>query len=469
MSTTERTGDEAEARDHGPAVSPRGTFSSLVHRDYRYLWLANLAATFAMQMSGVARGWIVYALTGSAVRLALVTIAFLAPTIVFSLLGGVLADRVPKKPVMIAAQTLNCVTTVLLALIVYRGTVEFWHFVCFALFNGTVFAIAMPARQAMIPQIVGERFLFNAIALSSASFNLSRVFGPTVAGATLGWVAGGDVGSHEGVGIVFFVIAGLYGLSALATACLRERGLPPEREQGSILSELFSGVAHIAGDRVLRALFLVAFVATMFGMPMQFLMPAFSTEVLGGGPDDLGMLMGAMGVGAIVASFALARMGEVGGKGWFLLGAAFAWGAATLWFAVAPDLSAALPRAALCGLASSAFMSLNNSLIQLSVSTELRGRVMSAVMLMWGLMPLGVVPVSFLAERVGIAGALSASGAVLLLCVGLAALLLPALRRIDQGYRDEDLVEQAQRVDEARPSAGPAGAVRPPGGGQGER
>ena len=149
--------------------------------------------------------------------------------------------------------------------------------------------------------------------------------------------------------------------------------------------------------------------------------------------------------------------------------AALAWGAATLWFAAAPDLSAALPRAALCGLASSAFMSLNNSLIQLSVTTELRGRVMSAVMLMWGLMPLGVVPVSFLAERVGIAGALSASGAVLLLCIGLAALLLPALRRIDQGYRDRDLSDQTQRVDDARPSAGSAEAVRPPGGGQGER
>ncbi|MEE4301822.1 MAG: MFS transporter [Pseudomonadales bacterium] len=412
-------------------------FASLAHRDYRYLWAANLAATFAMQMSQVARGWLVYAMTGSPVKLAWVMLSFLAPTIVFSLVGGVLADRVPKKRIMVLAQLVNCASTFALAAIVYTGAIEFWHFIAFGVLNGTVLSLSMPARQAIIPEIVGERGIFNAIALSSASMNLSRVLGPTAAGATIAWVAGGDTGSTTGVGIVFFVIASLYGLSSLSTAFLRTSGVSPPRRRGTAFEELFSGVRHIAATPLLRALFLLAFVATLFGMPVQFLMPAFNEDALGGGPDDLGLLMGAMGVGAVAGSLILARMGETGGKGWFMILAALAWAAANAWLAAADDVEAALPLAAVGGFFSSSFMSLNNSLIQLSVANEMRGRVMSAVMMMWGLMPIGVVPISFLAEALGIARALEASAVVLVLIVVAAALVLPELRRIDRGYEDE--------------------------------
>ena len=417
----------------------RGMFASLGHRDFRFLWGANLAATFAMQMSQVARGWLVYAMTGSAVKLAWVMLSFLAPTIVFSLVGGVLADRLPKKRIMVSAQFVNCLSTFGLAGIVYTGAIEFWHFIAFGVLNGTVLAISMPARQAIIPEIVGERGIFNAIALSSMSMNLSRVLGPTAAGATIAWVAGGDTGSTTGVGIVFFVIATLYGLSSLSTACLRARGESPARSRGPVLDELFAGVRYIAATPLLRALFVLAFLATLFGMPAQFLMPAFNEDALGGGPDDLGLLMGAMGVGAVAGSLILARMGESRGKGWLMIVAALAWAVATAWFAAADDVEAALPLAAVSGFFSSTFMSLNNSLIQLSVTNEMRGRVMSAVMMMWGLMPIGVVPISFLAEAVGIARALEACAVVLVVVTLAAAALLPELRRIDTGYTDDDV------------------------------
>ena len=418
----------------GRSPGPRGMFASLVHRDYRYLWGANLAATFAMQMSQVARGWLVFAMTGSAVKLAWVMLSFLAPTIVFSLVGGVLADRVHKKRIMVLAQLVNCASTFGLAAIVYAGAIEFWHFIAFGVLNGTVLALAMPARQAIIPEIVGERFIFNAIALSSASMNLSRVLGPTAAGATIAWVAGGDTGSTTGVGIVFFVIAALYGLSSLATACLDTRGVASSRRRGPVLEELFAGVRYIAATPLLRALFLLAFLATLFGMPVQFLMPAFSEDALGGGPDDLGLLMGAMGIGAVAGSLILARMGETRSKGWLMIVAALAWAVANAWLAAAGDVAAALPVAAVAGFFSSSFMSLNNSLIQLTVSNEMRGRVMSAVMMMWGLMPIGVVPISFLAEALDITRALEASAVVLAVVTLLAAAVLPELRRIDRGY-----------------------------------
>lgn len=438
-------------------------FASLVFRDFRWLWGASLAATFAMQMSQVARGWLVYAMTGSAVKLAWVTLSFLAPTIIFSLVGGVLADRLSKKGIMVWAQGLNCASTVALATIVFTGRIEFWHFIAFGLLNGTVFSFSMPARQAIIPEIVGERFIFNAIALSSASMNLSRVLGPTVAGAIIAAIAGGDTGSTFGVGVVFYLIAGLYGVAAVGTAIVANTGTAPGREATGMLDELFSGVRYIAATPTLRALFLLALLTLLFGMPMQFLMPAFNEDALGGGPDDLGLLMGAMGVGAISGSLLLARMGETRSKGWLMLGAAMAWAVSTLGFAAAADVRAALPLAAVSGFFSSAFMSMNNSLIQLTVADAMRGRVMSAVMMMWGLMPIGVVPISFLAESYGIAVALEISAVALgLLSVG-AVFALPAIRRIDRGYGDDDVAA----VTSTAPSAAQAAARVAPGPGSG--
>lgn len=412
-------------------------FAALALRDYRLLWLANLGATFAMQMSVVARGWLVYAMTGSAVKLAWVMLAFLAPTVVFSLLGGALADRVPKKPIMILAQGSNCLSTLLLAAIILTDRIAFWHFIAFGLFNGSVLALAMPARQAIIPEIVGERRIFNAMALSAASMNLSRVLGPAAAGVVIAVLAGGDTGSTWGVGVVFCIIAALYGMAAFSTLFLDHGGLPSDRDRGSVADEVGAGLRYIASDPQLRALMLAAFATMLFGMPMQFLMPAFNSDALGGGPDSLGWLMGAMGLGAITGSLLLARMGETRHKGMAMIGLALVWALASGLFAVSRDLPVALALAAIVGLANSMFMSLIMSLIQISASAEMRGRVMSVTMLIWGLMPLGVLPISFLAERFGIATALLLSAMALALMTASVAYCFPVLRRIDRGYNLE--------------------------------
>lgn len=420
-----------------PTIGRAGMFQSLAIRDYRLLWLANLGATFAMQMSVVARGWLVYAMTGSAVKLAWVMIAFLAPTVVFSLLGGALADRTTKKSIMVTAQGLNCLSTVLLAGIILSSNIEFWHFIAFGLFNGTVLALAMPSRQAIIPEIVGERGIFNAMALSSASMNLSRVLGPATAGVIIAVVAGGDTGSVFGVGIVFCIIAALYGIASVSTLFLHHAGHPSDRERGGVAAEVGEGLRYIIGDRQLRALILVAFATLLFGMPMQFLMPAFNADALGGGPDALGWLMGAMGIGAITGSLLLARMGEARRKGRLMLGFALAWALASGLFARSSDLTTAIVLSGVTGFTSSMFMSLIMSLIQISAAAEMRGRVMSVTMLIWGMMPLGVLPISFLAEAADIGTALLVSAVLLALLTALIAIVFPVVRRIDRGYDTE--------------------------------
>ncbi len=445
------------SRDAPPSRSAgAGMFESLTIRDYRLLWMANLGATFAMQMSVVARGWLVYAMTGSAVKLAWVMLAFLAPTVVFSLLGGALADRVAKKAIMVLAQGLNCISTVLLAIIILSNNIEFWHFIAFGLFNGTVLALAMPSRQAIIPEIVGERGIFNAMALSAASMNLSRVLGPAAAGMIIAIVAGGDTGSVFGVGIVFCIIAALYGTASVSTLFLHHAGNPSDRERGGVASEVGDGLRYILADTQLRALIMVAFATLLFGMPMQFLMPAFNADALGGGPDALGWLMGAMGVGAITGSLLLARMGEARRKGRLMIGFSLAWALASALFALTTDITTAVVLSGLTGFASSMFMSLIMSLIQISASSEMRGRVMSVTMLIWGLMPLGVLPISFLAEAAGIGTALLVSALVLALLTLLIAVAFPVIRRIDRGY-DHDAVESA-----AAHAASRARASKPP-------
>ena len=184
-------------------------FDALAIRDFRLLWIANLVASFAMQMQMVARGWLIYDITSSPMALAWVILSFMLPSFVFSLWGGVVADRMRKKPIMIGAQLLNTAATVLLAVIIYRGDVTFWHFIYFGLFNGTILSFSMPARSAVIPEIVPKSVVVNAMALQSSTYSLSRVAGPTLAGILIAIFAGGDNTSATGVGLVFFVIAAL--------------------------------------------------------------------------------------------------------------------------------------------------------------------------------------------------------------------------------------------------------------------
>ncbi|MCH2337893.1 MAG: MFS transporter, partial [Pseudomonadales bacterium] len=203
-----------------------GMFSSLRNRDFKLLWVSNLAASFAMQMQMVARGWLIYDMTGSPLDLTWVMLAFMLPSLVFSLAGGVIADRMRKKSIMVTSQLFNTVATVLLATIIYQGDVTFAHFIYFGLFNGTVLSFSMPARSAVIPEIVGEESGVNAMALQSATFNLSRILGPVSAGGLMAYLAGGDTSSTLGVGIVFYLIALLYVVSVIATGLLRYTGKP---------------------------------------------------------------------------------------------------------------------------------------------------------------------------------------------------------------------------------------------------
>ena len=409
-------------------------FSALAIHDFRLLWAANLIASFAMQMQMVARGWLIYDITSSPMALTWVMLSFMLPSFVFSLWGGVAADRMRKKPIMVAAQLVNALATVWLAIIVYQGDVTFWHFIYFGLFNGTVLSFSMPARASAVPEIVPREVVVNAMALQSATFSASRVVGPALAGVLIGWFGGGDTSSAQGVGVIFFVIAAMYLVSVVATALLRYRGEPTRNTQASMGEDIAEGFRYMRRERVVLGLLVMGIVPMMFGFAPSFLAPVFNKDVLDGGPETLGYLITAMGVGSLIGALTLARLGDVGRKGRILFAASYVWALGLAGYALSSHLAMAMAFGVFIGAFSSLVGSLNMSVTTLAIAPEIRGRVMAIMMMTHGIMPAGMIPVAAMAEFIGIEIALLASAMLLALSMGGIAVLFPELRRIDKGH-----------------------------------
>ncbi len=413
-------------------MASRDIFSALQVPDFRWLWLGSLGSSFAMNMQIIARGWLVYTLTSSSMDLAWVTLSFMLPTVAFSLWGGVVADRLPKKRIIVTAQTLNCVATLVMAAIILSDKVTFWDFIWFGFFNGTVLALSMPARQAFVPELIPDRLIFTAMALNTTSWNLSRILGPALAGFLIAWVAHGDTSSTYGVGIVYLMIAALYFISAATMLLVRRSGNIKAPDDKSPFADMVDGLRYVRENPPVFGLILLSIVPFLFGMPLNTLLPAFNEDILGGGPEDLGMLMSAMGGGAILGSLMLAAMGELRNKAAWLIATCVGWGAFTTAFGSAQVVWLAVALVAAIGWLSAWNMSLNRGLLQMQVDPVMRGRIMSIDMMSHGLMPLGVIPISVIAERYSVAVALEVAGVVFVLVVLALAAFTTSVRRVDQ-------------------------------------
>tara|TARA_X000000950_G_scaffold58570_1_gene70889 strand:- start:13449 stop:14693 length:1245 start_codon:yes stop_codon:yes gene_type:complete len=410
-------------------LASRDIYSVLAVANFRWLWIGSLGASFAMNMQMIARGWLIYSLTASALDLAWVTISFMFPSVLFSLYGGVLADRFPKRRLVVIAQTLNCLATLVMAAIIFANKATLWDFICFGFFNGTVLALSMPARQAFIPELIPQPLIFTAMALNNTGWNLSRLIGPAFAGGLIAWIADGNEQSAFGVGIVYLVIASLYLVSALTTLLVSVPGSPESASRSGTLSEMRQGFDYAFSHPRVLGLLVLSIIPFLFGMPINTLLPAFNQDILGGHADTLGFLISSMGGGAIVGSVLMAAMGGLRNKGRWLVISALGWGLLTVVFGLSENMLVAVLVMALVGLLSSWNMSLNRGLLQHEVASGMRGRIMSIDMMSHGLMPLGLLPISWIAQSHGVDVALMVSGLAFVLLILLSLLLLDAARR----------------------------------------
>jgi len=353
----------------------------------------------------ITRSWLILRVTNdSPLALTAVTLTFALPMTLVSPFAGALADRLSRRKLIAISQLLTAFFTCVLGVLDITQLVNYWHIMLIGVFNGSLMAINMPSRQALISDVVPDKSLMNAISLNNSSMNLTRVIGPAFAGLLILLI---DTAG------VFFIVSVIYLLSALSVTLITAQNLNKSPNNSKVLSDVKEGLRYATEDPKLKGLFTITFIAVLFGFSYYALIPAWAREALNIKSDGLGVLLMIMGIGATIGTILLATRGDTPNKGVILLCAATAWGISLAIFAQVNTFLIAAPFLVFIGLTSSIFMSMNMSLIQLNSRKEMRGRIMSIAMMTFGLMPLSAVPFGIIAETIGTSNALSISGVLL--------------------------------------------------------
>jgi predicted MFS family arabinose efflux permease len=366
-------------------------------------------------MHAVAQGWLVLELTDQPFWLGAVGAASTLPVLAFSLLGGVAADRFPKRTLLIASQSVSAVLALGLGLLVLGGHVRVWHVIVVALLLGTANAIDLPARQSFVVEMVGREDLLNAIALNSFTFNVARVAGPAIAGVIV---------AAAGAPACFLVNAASFVPVVAALGMMRGLPAPPQARPGSVASHLREGLGYLARERRFQGFIGLVATGSFFGFPCITLLPAFARDVLHADARGYGLLMAMTGVGAVASALALAARQRSGVGGGVVVWAGVAFGAALVLFSASRSFATAVPLLALAGAGMVAQAATANTLVQATAPDALRGRLMSIfTLVLMGAMPLGNIVIGALAGLVGTTAAVAAFGLALCAAVGAIALV----------------------------------------------
>jgi MFS family permease len=369
----------------------RQTFSSLSNRNFLMLWLGMLFLMAGMQMQMLARGYLVYDLTGSASLLGLVNAGMAIPMLSLSLFGGAFADRFERKRIIQVAQILSAIMAFVVGLAIMADSIAWYHLMVVSFIQGSLFAFMMPARQAIIPQLVGKEQLSNAMALNSAAMSSMTLAAPAMAGGLYAFA-----GPHN----VYFII-GIFGvLAVIFTTMLPKTGTGLGKKSGPMVKEIAAGFSYIGKSPLVMVLLVMGLSTTLLAMPFRFLMPVYVVDVYRLGPDYMGLLVSIMGGGSLVGALFIAAIGEWR-RGMLLIIGSFFSAVALMLIAVFPVYLMGLLFMIPLGLGDSGRRTLNQSLIMEEVEDQYRGRVMSVFMLNFGLMPLGVLPSAILIDIFG--------------------------------------------------------------------
>jgi len=400
------------------------TFASLRNPNFRLFAIGTTVSFTALQMQMLAQNYLVYQLTGLAKAIGYVSAASGFSILVFSFLGGIAADRLPKRNLLAASQLGIAVFTLVLGVLITTGLIQVWHLVVTAIIIGIIAAFNMPARQSFVPDLVGTDNLVNAMALSSGIMNMTRIAGPALAGVLIGMF---------GVGPVYYIKTAAYCIFVTVLFFIPVTGKASASFSGSLLGDALDGLRYLRRDRRVLDLLILAVVPVVFGMPYVNFLPVFQEEVFHVGPSGLGLMMAVVGGGAVVGSLVIASLGDYKHKGRILVGSGLGFGATIVLFAVAASTGSfplALVTLPLVGASGTAYMALNNALVMTITPPEMRGRVMGLFMTTFGLMPLGALPMGALTDAFGAPFTMSIFGAVILGFITLMALFRPSVRRL---------------------------------------
>jgi MFS family permease len=400
------------------------TFSALRHRNFRLWFIGQTLSLVGTWMQSVAQGWLVFQLTGSEFALGMVSFVGTLPTLFLMLPAGALADRIPRRQVLLVTQTVMMLLAFILAGLAAAKILQIWHIGVLAACLGIANSFDAPARQAMAVEMVEDRAdLPNAIALNSTIFNLARVIGPAIGGAVL-----------AALGAAWcFTLNGLSFLAVLAALLMMR--LPQAHQEvrtDPITLQVAEGIKYVWRTPVVRFATAIVTVASLFGISYSVLLPAFAVDTLHVGEAGLGALNTAVGLGALVGSLMVASLTRFPRKGLLLIGGSIVFPAVLFIFAFSRSLWLSLAALSMVGVALVTQNSMANTLVQSVVPDKLRGRVMAVYMLMFfGTAPFASLQAGAIAQAFGSAAGVAVGAGITLIFALSVFIWVPALRRVE--------------------------------------
>ena len=408
---------DGKGKGKGPALLRRGMarqFSSLSEYNYRVFFAGQSLSLIGTWMQTVGQGWLILQLTGSPAALGVVTMLQFLPITLLSLVGGVLADRLPKRRTLVVVQSVATVQAALMAVLTATGAITIWQIFVLAFVLGCTNAIERPIRQSFFSELVDREHLVNAVALNSSTLNLARVLGPALGGLT---IAAFGVETNFALNCASF-LAVLAGYGLMRPSQLYPSGRKPAA--GNIGRQIAEGLSYAWRTPSMLVIFiLVAFIGT-FGYNFNVVVPLIAEFVLKVGPGQFGLLTSALGAGSLVSALAVASAGRQRPSRLLMWAGAFS--VLVISLAVVHSYWIDIVVLALLGLTGVALMTGANTTLQLSAPDEYRGRVISIfILLQAGSTPIGGLMVGWLSESFGVAVAVGVQGVCCALGVGVAA------------------------------------------------
>jgi MFS family permease len=404
-----------------------GAISSLRNPQFRWLYISNIAFFMAMGSQQIVRSWITFQLTDSKLALGLISFTVALPMLFISPLGGALADRLERRSLIVAGQAMVVLSELAIFGLLYTDRLLFWHLVVAAGVMGVVFPFIMPARQAIVANVVGRAGLTNAMALTMAGMNMTRIIGPAAAGFLIGVV---------GVESTYVVGISLYAVGLVCLFQVEQSRPAAETRELSITRNMADGARYVGQNRLVLVLLFFGLVPMFLAMPFQTLLVVFADEIWNVGSWGLGLLSAAGGLGGVVGSMYVAWRSDSHKRVRPMMVSMVAFGIFLLLFAISPWFLLALPLVFAANIFASVYGTLNNTAIQLLIPDQVRGRISSFLMMSFSLPLLGTLPMSAVAEVYGAQWAVAGASLLAVVVAVVFYLSSSELRKMDDSVRD---------------------------------
>ncbi|MDA0596849.1 MAG: MFS transporter [Chloroflexi bacterium] len=397
------------------------TFESVItNRDFRMIWFGMVLSMGGFQMQMVARGILVYNLTGDAFITGIVGMGFAPSLLVVSLYGGVLGDRVERRMLIQVSQAVNGVLAGIVAILMFTGSLAWGHLFAVSVAQGAMFALQMPARQAAIPSLVGKDQLPNAFALNAMAMSMMTLIAPALAGVLY------EVIGPENVYVMVCAVM----LSAVIFTSLVPKMPPPVAAvKQSVMENIIDGLKYIGQNKLILNLMIYSVIVALLSMPFRMLVQVYAKDIYGSDASAVGILLTALGLGGLVGTITIANLRKGHRRGWIVLIGAIVASASLGLIVSVPVYAAGIIGMVGMGLAEQARWALGQSLMMESTTDEYRARVMSVLMMTFGLMPLGMLPLGWAMKEFGARPPVAVTAVALLVFSLLAIVFMPRLRK----------------------------------------